>query len=551
MTGLIGTSRSPRGKFLIVAFIAMLSMQVFAVVVSGVSARRASIENAERSISAASEREIAAVMNFVKPAERIASETAELLDNEIVTVESDEIENYFFTRLASLEQISAAYVGLPDGSFVSVTRLGAGFNPDAPADAVVADAVFRSKRISIDADTGQRSVQLTYFDSDFNQLAVKTNTRDDYEPRQRPWYLSALETSGLVWNDPYPFSATGELGVTVSQTLRQGDDGDDVEAVVGVDVKLSGLSQFVDRQTTTAPEETFVVADGRVIAAPTNYELTMQRTADSALGLRTPAEFGLAFSDDTDNGVGRMRTENSNDLIARRSFPATSRTDWEIIVRAPESTYTSAARTQQRMTLIMSAGGALILAIAIFAMWRVTHPIGQLQEQAVSDPLTGLANRRQISAVGQAMLRDRRDGEQLAVLTLDLDEFKSLNDRYGHHIGDHALVVVADKLTALTRRGDLVGRLGGDEFVVALPVRDVAEGTEIAGRIMRRLTDALVRSVPQAELGVTGGLTLSHDDVFDFDELLIEADTALLQAKDEAKGMMMVAERVVSSSVRG
>jgi diguanylate cyclase (GGDEF)-like protein len=547
MTGFIRSSRSPRGKFLIVAFIAMLTMQVFAVVVSGVNARRTSIDNAERSISAASDRETAAVLSFVQPAERFATDTAELLDRNVISVDSDQIEDYLFTRLSSIEQVSAAYAALTDGSFVSVARTDS--ETDARS-AALPDAVFRSKRITVDTETGRRRVAVTYFDANFKELAVDRNVPDDFDPRQRPWYQSTFAADGLVWNDPYPFFATGELGVTVSRTLGSGDEVNGMDGVIGIDVKLSGLSRFVGIRSSAAPEEAFVVANGRVIAAPTTYELTTRRSANSSYGLRTPAEFGLAFNDDTDAGLGRVRTADSNDLIARRPFPATSGTGWEIIVRAPESAYTGAASTQQRMTLVLSAGGALLLAIAILAMWRVTNPIGQLQEQAATDPLTGLANRRQISAVGQTMLRNRRSGEQLAVLTLDLDHFKALNDRHGHHIGDHALVVVADRLTALTRRGDLVGRLGGDEFVVALPVRDVAEGTEIAGRIMHQLTGALLQAIPQAELGVTGGVTISDDGAFDFDELLIEADAALIQAKDEAKGMMMVAERVVTSSVR-
>jgi len=136
------------------------------------------------------------------------------------------------------------------------------------------------------------------------------------------------------------------------------------------------------------------------------------------------------------------------------------------------------------------------------------------------------------------------------VLTLDLDHFKELNDCHGHHIGDHALVVVAEQLNALPRRGDMVGRLGGDESVVAIPVDSVPTGIDLTTRILTRLTDAISSALPQCELGVTGGMTVSDDVIVDFDELLIEADAALLQAKTEAKGMMFVADRVVAERLR-
>ncbi|MDP9406735.1 MAG: EAL domain-containing protein [Actinomycetota bacterium] len=154
----------------------------------------------------------------------------------------------------------------------------------------------------------------------------------------------------------------------------------------------------------------------------------------------------------------------------------------------------------------------------------------QLTRQALHDPLTGLANRRLFAdRVKQALAR-RGDG-QVAVLFIDLDDFKTVNDSLGHAAGDALLTEVGRRLTGLVRAGDSVARLGGDEFALLLEDEVTDDtGERLAERVVRALREPArlgnTEVVPRASLGVASAPTGS-----DHDELLRNADLAMYMAK--------------------
>ena len=156
---------------------------------------------------------------------------------------------------------------------------------------------------------------------------------------------------------------------------------------------------------------------------------------------------------------------------------------------------------------------------------------------AYSDPLTGLANRTSLGpSLEQAVQRSRRRGAKLAVIFIDLDGFKPINDLHGHHAGDALLIAVAARLRAHLRASDLVARLGGDEFLVVLeevtelgPVETVAK--KLLGE-MRRPFD-----LPGTQVGVTAsiGISVFPDDAADGTALMKHADSAMYAAKQAGK----------------
>jgi diguanylate cyclase (GGDEF)-like protein/PAS domain S-box-containing protein len=157
----------------------------------------------------------------------------------------------------------------------------------------------------------------------------------------------------------------------------------------------------------------------------------------------------------------------------------------------------------------------------------------KLDHLAHHDPLTGLPNRLLFhDRLQHAMVRAARTGEQLAVIFIDLDRFKNVNDTLGHHVGDELLKQVAQTLSGCLRDGDTLARLGGDEFIVLLESVDGERGARLVAEKLMRLFEQPA-TVSSYELFVTGsvGISLFPQDASDLNVLVRNADVAMYQAK--------------------
>jgi diguanylate cyclase (GGDEF)-like protein/PAS domain S-box-containing protein len=164
---------------------------------------------------------------------------------------------------------------------------------------------------------------------------------------------------------------------------------------------------------------------------------------------------------------------------------------------------------------------------------------GRLRRQALQDPLTGLANRLLLEErLDHALARQTRQPPRMAVLFIDLDGFKTVNDTCGHKVGDEVLSEVAARLGLVVRPGDTVARLGGDEFVVLCedlpePAMDVATG--LANRILRTLQDPFHPGDRQLHLSASIGISQPTTSTATAADLLAQADAAMYRAKQEGK----------------
>ncbi|MCS6780960.1 MAG: EAL domain-containing protein [Geminicoccaceae bacterium] len=162
----------------------------------------------------------------------------------------------------------------------------------------------------------------------------------------------------------------------------------------------------------------------------------------------------------------------------------------------------------------------------------------RMERLAWHDPLTGLPNRRLLEdRTGQALVHAERHRQGLALMLLDLDRFKEVNDTLGHQVGDLLLQQVAERLGGPLRRTDTLARLGGDEFAVLLAP---PTGLETACRVAERLVEALVAPFwvdgSRLEVGVSIGVALFPDHGHDLATLLEQADAAMYKAKRERLG---------------
>ena len=162
----------------------------------------------------------------------------------------------------------------------------------------------------------------------------------------------------------------------------------------------------------------------------------------------------------------------------------------------------------------------------------------ELERMALSDALTGLANRTLLTdRLHQAQQRLRRDPGHVALLMLDLDRFKLVNDTLGHSVGDALLIEVAQRLQHCARPTDTVSRLGGDEFIVLLDrLSDYAQAEQIAERLLEVLREPMVlANLEPMEIRGSIGIAVTSDPEHPADSLYREADLALYRAKDQGR----------------
>ncbi len=195
-------------------------------------------------------------------------------------------------------------------------------------------------------------------------------------------------------------------------------------------------------------------------------------------------------------------------------------------------------------------------------MWIILHCLdiserkqaeAELQRLALTDPLTGLANRTLLEdRVNLALARMQRSPGGLAVLLIDLDRFKPVNDALGHHVADTLLVEVARRLRSVTRPGTTVARLGGDEFVVLLD--ELVESTHVGvvtGRLLQALSEPydLPGGGQPRVITASIGIAVTHDAAQTSERLLREADLALHRAKVEGRNRAVFFEADMSTQV--
>jgi diguanylate cyclase (GGDEF)-like protein/PAS domain S-box-containing protein len=156
-----------------------------------------------------------------------------------------------------------------------------------------------------------------------------------------------------------------------------------------------------------------------------------------------------------------------------------------------------------------------------------------LERQALHDPLTKLPNRLLLmDRARQAVARLRRSNGPIALLFIDLDRFKAINDNLGHAVGDHLLISVSERLAEMLRDSDTVARLGGDEFVIlAEDLESDAEALAVAERVLHALEEPFQVGSAEVSMLASVGVSITHDPQAEPEDLLREADVAMYRAK--------------------
>jgi diguanylate cyclase (GGDEF)-like protein len=334
---------------------------------------------------------------------------------------------------------------------------------------------------------------------------------------------------------PYGYDL-GADPVRASRLLRAGNTGrPSATPVIRLPLGGTGINVFRPVYRDGAPTAT--VAQRR--AALTGFALGSFRVSDLAAAATT----ALEADDDVELlEDGRMVAGQPLD----RSEAASAQ------LRIADRTWTLVVRDTHRpgvgLPILIAIVGISLAALlaALVLVWSRSERMRELQLQASQDPLTGLKNRRRFGEDLRAELaRSRREETVGAVLMLDLDNFKQVNDTLGHPAGDRVIADIAGVLRARMRTTDVVARLGGDEFAIVLPRCDLDEAEDVAAAIARaiRLHTPPGEAAPPITASI--GITTFGPRADSYDAVLSAADNAMYEAKRAGRDSVRVAGSAV------
>jgi diguanylate cyclase (GGDEF)-like protein len=188
---------------------------------------------------------------------------------------------------------------------------------------------------------------------------------------------------------------------------------------------------------------------------------------------------------------------------------------------------------------------SLYLTLFLTTIGFLLYYIQTFKKQAQTDFLTGIANRRYTLSKGEKLLQETAKQQQpLAVILFDIDDFKVINDTYGHQVGDKTIRVLTKRAIECIKRHDLFGRIGGEEFLLILPNTNEAEALDISERLRKAIASkAITLADTSIEVTVSLGLTVHENDVTSLIELVKQADSALYQAKNSGKNRVCMFNR--------
>ena len=365
---------------------------------------------------------------------------------------------------------------------------------------------------------------------------VKPDQKIDLSDREHFKALRDLHEDALVVSRPQKSRANNKWVVVLARRINE------------LDGRFAGMAFVpipVDSLTRTFSQ----------IDLPPGGSITL-RALDLSIVARYPipaesdavgqAKVSRAFTDLLATGAtyGTFRAVTPLDGVSRLlSFRKVGEYPLYLVVGRAENEYLGEWRNFRRLALVATLSFLLLtalLSLMVFWYWkRLARARDAMEHMAHTDFLTRLANRRAfIGAVKEELARARRYATPVSVLMLDIDNFKSINDKFGHEAGDTALQELARLSLSELRAVDLMGRWGGEEFVVLLPETDAASAAEAAERLRAAIEKSELPGaggLPVLKMTVSIGYAEMAQGDEDIDTLMRRADDALYEAKNSGR----------------
>ncbi len=412
-------------------------------------------------------------------------------------------------------------------------------------------------RLKFKADEPRQLFRFTGIDGGLSAAVRETRL---FDPRERPWYKAGAGNSSHTWTAIYIDFRTSELVAT--RARRVIDPAGELQGVVATDLSLRKLNDFVRGLKTSEHAIAFIIEpDGKLIASSRTPNIQPAAEGGSA---RVSAEQSGDAAQVAAYGQVRqwLRAGNRLDKAVTQGFEGPwgevmqlafdrlrddAGLDWITVVAMPRSDFMQGVTGNLvRTALIGAAAAGAALALGLSILGWITRDLGrlaaaarevgtgrldaplalhrsdeigdladsfrQMQRQLSTDKLTGLVNRDALLRNITARIQQHRraaDDRHFAVLFIDLDDFKLINDRLGHAAGDRALIELAARLRSVSRAEDLVARYAGDEFVMLVDNVDGAAAAEqMRAKIERLLRESPSEAAPHGDAGTPVGGTV-------------------------------------------
>ncbi|RKX94926.1 MAG: hypothetical protein DRZ90_11060 [Spirochaetes bacterium] len=357
-----------------------------------------------------------------------------------------------------------------------------------------------------------------YYPDGINKIISPLNDHDI-------WYFNFLDTGKEFELDVDTDEAAGDK-LTIFINYRLENSEGELLGVTGVGVEKKGFSEFLSLQQNLFGKMIFLVDSQGVIQAHSDLESVEQADIHEIDGLKSVAD--KILSSRMDPYTGTYNSDGKKIVLMSRYIPEI---DWFVVVEYDENEAMSGIQRRMAQSLVISLlAFALIL---LFSILTVNRYDSRMETMAITDALTGVANRRALDAALPRMLyrRSRQEGN-VSLILIDLDHFKSVNDKFGHLVGDEVLKSFSRTASREIRQDDLLVRWGGDEFLI------VSE-SGIEGAL--RVADEIRKRHAGIESRVTLSMGIAVADDNDIPEsLLKKADQALYEAKEGGRDKTVV-----------
>lgn len=479
----------------------------------------------------------------LKPAENSALITSGLIKSGVLSPDEPEaLERYLLEILRHHTSISGLFYGGHQGEFLFVTRQPSMDGND-----------YLTKIISF--NNGERSVELIQRDSAFT-VQSRQNVEDDFDPRTRPWY-AAFEKQALIWTDPYIFFTSQQPGITASVPIT--DNQDNLIGAFGVDIELNSLSDFLAQRQISANSSAFIVARNGSMTAHSNIDLIIKfndlgqpqlvdiddLTDNNVISTLWSISSGMDNETLRKGSILDFNIGGEKYLAVVQSFPEDRQWPWLMTVIAPENDFIGTLQDARRQQVLQALFFSIAITLFIFLLaGRFLKPVRKLLMHAHFDPLTELYNRRAFFEGSKMLIADAQAKKQpVCIAMIDVDDFKAVNDKYGHSVGDELLTAIAGRLQGALSDRDIIGRYGGEEFVVILSNTVPDQGMKVCERLRLTTSGVPVQTVAgQLNTTVSIGVALLSEKNPDLNATIDQADQALLRAKSSGKNCVVLAQ---------